>query len=513
MGRLPEAIALYQRVIALAPTFFEAHANLGNALREAGQIEPAIVSYREALRLRPDLAECHLNLASGLVSIGLVDESLTESQIAIDLKPQLEEAHTTRLLALQYRLVPPAEVLEAHRQWARLLDGRLPPAPETEVPELPTALETAAAAAPPARLRVGFISADFFDHPIAYFLEPLLAAHDRDRLELTCYSGVVRADEFTSRLQASADRWRDIRGLSHQRVAALIAEDGIEILVDLAGHTTGSRLPVLALKPAPVQVSYLGYPSTTGLSTIGYRLTDIYADPPGLTEAQYVETLIRLPRTLACYAPPLGAPEVGELPAARPDRAGTIAFASFSSLSKIAPETVDLWARTLQAVPRSRLVIMARGAGGTEFEKRIRAAFAAEGVDPTRIELRPSAAIGEYLAYHNEVDIVLDTFPFNGHTTLCHALWMGVPVVSLAGDRFASRLGQSVLSNVGLAKLVAESPERFTQIAVDLAGNLAELAELRRGLRRQMSQSPLMDAQQFAVDFEQALRQIWASRR
>ncbi len=296
MGRSPEAIALYQRVIALSPTAFEAHANLGNALREMGQIEPAIVSYREALRLRPDMAECHLNLASGLLSIGLVDESLTESQIAIDLKPQLEEAHTTRLLALQYRLVPPADVLEAHRQWARLSDQPLRGTMESSTPVSPTASA--------GRLRVGFISADFFDHPIAYFLEPLLAAHDRDRLELTCYSGVVRPDDFTDRLQASADRWREIRSLSHERVAALIAEDGIEILIDLAGHTTGSRLPVLALKPAPVQVSYLGYPSTTGLSTIDYRLTDAYADPPGLTEAQYVETLIRLPRTLACYAPP-----------------------------------------------------------------------------------------------------------------------------------------------------------------------------------------------------------------
>ncbi len=207
-----------------------------------------------------------------------------------------------------------------------------------------------------------------------------------------------------------------------------------------------------------------------------------------------------------------GAPEVGELPAARPDREGAIAFASFSSLSKIAPETVNLWARTLQAVPRSRLVIMARGAGGVEFEQRIRSAFAAEGVDPTRIELRPSAAIGEYLAFHNEVDIVLDTFPFNGHTTLCHGLWMGVPVVSLAGDRFTSRLGQSVLTNIGLATLVAETPERFSQIAADLAGDLDKLAELRRGLRRQMRQSPLLDAQQFATDFEYVLRQIRATK-
>jgi predicted O-linked N-acetylglucosamine transferase (SPINDLY family) len=227
-----------------------------------------------------------------------------------------------------------------------------------------------------------------------------------------------------------------------------------------------------------------------------------------LTETQYVETLIRFPRTLACYTPPAASPEVGGLPAKRPDRAGKVSFASFSSLSKVAAETVDMWSRTLLAVPKSRLVIMARGAGGTEFDRRIRGEFAARGVDPTRIELRPSAAIEEYLAFHNEVDLVLDTFPFNGHTTVCHALWMGVPVVTLAGDRFASRLALSVLSNIGLAELAAETPEQFVQIATRLAVDLDRLSDLRQGLRARMAHSPLMDARQFATDFEQVLRQM-----
>ena len=339
---------------------------------------------------------------------------------------------------------------------------------------------------------------------------PLFAAHDRQRLEFTAYSSVLRPDAATQRLQADVGRWRDVFTVPHERLAQMIAEDAIDILIDLAGHTTGSRLPVLARKAAPVQVSYLGYPGTTGLTRIDYRLTDVWADPPGMTDLQYVETLVRLPRTLACYAPPALAPAVGESPALRPERGGWITFASFSSLAKIAPETLDLWSSTLRAVPRSRLVLMARGADGATFGPRFRAAITAAGVDPARIELRPSAAIDRYLAFHNEVDVLLDTFPFNGHTTLCHALWMGVPVVSLAGDRFASRLGLSVLTNVELSELVASAPADFARIALELTQDLGRLARLRRGLRQWLSQSPLMDRRQFALDFEHALRQMWA---
>lgn len=498
LGRPDEAALQFRQAIALQPIYFEAHANLGNALRDLGQIEPAIASYREAVRLRPDVAECHLNLATGLLSIGLVEDALPESKLAIQMKPTLDEAYTTMLLGLHYRLQPSQEVLDAHRNWAEVRTQHLP---RVQRPALPPSVAAG-------RLRVGLISPDFYDHPIAYFLEPLLAEHNRDRLEFTCYSSVARPDAFTQRLQSHSDRWRDVTTLPHEQVAGLITRDEIDILIDLAGHTAGCRLPVLAMKPAPIQVSYLGYPGTTGLALIDYRLTDGYADPPGLTDSQYTEKLERLPRTLACYAAPAIAPPVEKLPALRSDRGGHVTFSSFSSLTKIAPETIDLWARALHRVPNSRLAIMARGADGTEFGQRIRSAFAAAGIDSSRIELRPSAAIERYLAFHNEVDVVLDTFPFNGHTTLCHALWMGVPVVSLAGDRFASRLGLSVLSNAGLPQLVADTPEKFGQIAAELVHDLPRLAELRRGLRQQMGQSPLMDRRQFALDFEQALQQM-----
>jgi len=494
LGRQGEAAAEYQRVIQLDPQCFEAHANLGNVLIALAQPELAIASHRQAVRLRPDLAECRINLAAALLYCGLVEEAREESLTAIRLNSGLDDAWTTSLLTLQYRLHPPVMVLDAHRQWAQ---ARAQPLPQVPRP-----------AARPAtgRLRVGLVSPDFFDHPIAYFLEPLLAEHDRARLEFTCYSSVGRPDAFTARLQAHADRWRHVAGLTHEQLANQIAADGIDILIDLAGHTAGSRMPVLARQPAPIQVSYLGYASTTGLPTMAFRLTDAYADPPGLTEAQYTEQMVRLPRTLACYAPPAHAPLVGELPALRPGRGGRVMFASFSNLAKIAPQTIEMWAATLRAVPNSGLTIMGRGADGAEFGRRLRSSFTAAGIDSARIELRPSAAIEQYLAFHNEVDAVLDTFPFNGHTTLCHALWMGVPVVTRAGDRFASRLGLTVLTNAGLPQLVADSPERFAQIAAELVRDLTCLAELRRGLRQQLSNSALMDRRQFARDFEAALR-------
>jgi predicted O-linked N-acetylglucosamine transferase (SPINDLY family) len=498
LRRPQEAVAAYQRAIELDPNAFESHANLGNALRDMGQVEPAIAHYREAVRLRPDLGACRVNLAAGLLSIGDVEEAETEAEAAIRLQPDLDEAYTTRLLAMQYRTHSHKVVLDAHRQWARARADQIPTLATQALPQNITDRP----------LRVGLVSADFYDHPVAYFLEPLLAAHDRSRLEVTCYSSVRVADALTQRLQANADHWRDVSLLPHERVAAQIVDDRIDVLIDLAGHTAGSRLPVFAMKPAPVQVSYLGYPATTGLSKIDFRLTDNIADPPGATELQYTETLVRLPKTLACYAPPTTSPPVGGLPALRPDCNGQITFASFSSLTKIAPETIDLWARALRAVPNSRMVVMGRGAGGAGFADRLRAQFSRFGVGPERIDLRPSGTLDEYLKFHHEVDVILDTFPFNGHTTLCHALWMGVPAISLSGDRFASRLGRSVLVNAGLPEFAVDSAEAFVEVVQNVCGDLAGLRSLRQELRDRLTASPLFDRLAFSRDFAHALHEM-----
>jgi protein O-GlcNAc transferase len=497
LGRHAESIDHLRRAVDLKPDFAEAWSNLGNALGDVGQIEPAIDCYWRALALRPELAEVHANLASRQIACGDVEEAIESARTAMRLKPSLTEAHQTYLMALSYRVHDAGEVLAAHRAWA---------ADAERVAQLP---QRAGGASDARTIRIGLVSPDFVDHPITYFLLPLLASHDRNRIAVTCYSSAPRRDAFTDRLRASADAWRDIARLDDQAAAELIHHDEIDLLFDLAGHTAGGRPMIFARRPAPVQVSYLGYPATMGMSTIQYRLTDPLADPIGSADPFYSERLARLPQTVACYAPPEPAPTVSDLPALR--RGSAVTFGSFSSLAKIGPETIELWAAVLRAVPGSRFRLTGRGADGPRFGKRFRAAIAAAGVDSSRIDLRPAGPFDQYLAAHDEVDVLLDTFPFNGHTTLCHALWMGVPPVTLAGDRFASRLGASVLSNVGLSHLVATSVKQYAKIAADLAADLPRLVEMRRTMRDRMRASPLLDGGKFARGYEHAVEQILRS--
>jgi predicted O-linked N-acetylglucosamine transferase (SPINDLY family) len=382
-------------------------------------------------------------------------------------------------------------VLKEHKRWARSL------------PAVPQLHPKASAPRDPNRpLRIGYMSADFRNHPIAFFLEPLLANHDRNRVHVTCYSDVLTPDAFTRRIQELASEWRSIGGMSDDEVARLIVADRIDILIDLHGHTAGNRLPVFAQKPARVQVSYLGYPATTGLPTNDYRVTDAICDPPGKTDEYYTEKLIRLPNTLACYAPPRDAPPVASAPSIS---SGNVTFGSFTNLAKISPESIALWARALRSIQNSRLMLMARGADGAQTRARLGATFANHGVQTSQLDIRGALGLADYLAAHSQVDVVLDTFPFNGHTTSCHALWMGVPIVTLSGDRFASRLGRSLLENLDLNDLVAESPDQFVTIAENLARDTDRVVSLRAAMRDRMTHSPLMDARALARAFEDAM--------
>jgi len=285
----------------------------------------------------------------------------------------------------------------------------------------------------------------------------------------------------------------------------MIREDRIDVLVDLAGHTAGNRLGIFARKPAPVQVSYLGYIGTIGMTAMDYRVADGQTDPPGV-EKWYTEKLVRLPRSFACYQPPPHAPEVGALPAAAN---GYITFASFNALGKITNEALGLWAAILGALPDSRLVMSAVGLQDPAAQRRIRDFFATRGIPVDRLEFLGFAPMPQYLALHQRIDILLDTFPVNGHTITCHALWMGVPAVTLAGKSYASRLGASVLTNLGLTDLVASSSEEYVLKALRLAGNAARLKELRQTLRDRMANSALMNAAQFSRDLEDAYREMW----
>jgi predicted O-linked N-acetylglucosamine transferase (SPINDLY family) len=356
-------------------------------------------------------------------------------------------------------------------------------------------------------LRIGYLSPDFRRHSVSFFFEPLLAAHDRSRVQVTCYADLPNPDEVSRRLQGLADRWCNVTPLSHQQLADRIREDGIDILVDLAGHTAGNRLPVFAQKPAPIQVSWLGYPGTTGLDAIDARLTDDIADPPGEADRCHSERLVRLPDGFLCYSPPEDAPSVTPLPAIS---AGHITFGSFNNPAKITHEAIRAWAAILNNLPNARLLLKGKAFADATTCRRFRRLFAACGIDANRLTtMGMTQSSREHLDLYGQVDIALDTFPYNGTTTTCEALWMGVPVVTLKGKRHAARVGASILHRLELDHLTASSQDDYVAKALTLAGDTAALQALRAGLRERMQRSPLCAPRPFAAAVEDAYRTLW----
>jgi predicted O-linked N-acetylglucosamine transferase (SPINDLY family) len=332
----------------------------------------------------------------------------------------------------------------------------------------------------------------------------MLAQHERGGFEIFCYYNLSRKDATTERLRGTADCWREIASMSDDAVADLVRADAIDVLVDLSGHTRYNRLLVFARKPAPVQATWLGYLNTTGLDAIDYRITDRHASPEGLLDAFHSERLLRLPDCQWCYQPPLDCPEVTSAPS---KRGAAVTFGAFSSLAKIGPRVITQWCRLLERLPDARLLVLGLGLSSVREEYLSR--FAGRGVAPERIDLHDFQSFRDYLAMHEEVDVMLDTFPYTGGTTTCHALWMGVPVVSLVGSSAPSRGGASLLRAIGLNELVVDTPEQYLDTACDLAGNPGRLSVLREGMRARMSGSPLMDISRFTNHLEQAYRSMW----
>ena len=346
------------------------------------------------------------------------------------------------------------------------------------------------------QLRLGFLSPDLGRHPVGFFLVCVLQSLSQQRQKTVCYSTRIIKDSLTHRLQSAASHWRDVNGLSNERLAEQICADGIDILFDLAGHTGGNRLLVFARKPAPLQITWIGYEGTTGLSAMDYLLADRYMIPEG-RECFYREQVLRMPEGYVCYDPPQGAPPVGPLPAWE---RGEVTFGSFNNLAKITPEVVKVWAGILRRLPKGQLVLKYRGLGNASVQQRYRELFAGCGVDPGRLSLQPPSSYGEYLAAYQQIDVALDPFPFSGSATTCEALWMGVPVITCPGETFASRHGLSHLSNIGLRETIARTFDEYVELAVSLGGDLPRLAALRAGSREQMAASPLCDGQRFAAD-------------
>ena len=495
-GKLDEAIAACRQAIAIKPDYAEAHSNLGNALKNQGKLEAAIASYRQAIATDPDLAEAHSNLGIALSNQGKLEEAIASYRQAIATNPDLAEAHSNLLFCLNYDdKSTAAQLFAAHREWDERY-GRPLSRPTVYANERETER----------RLRVGYVSPDFRQHSVAYFLEPLLKGHDRQAVEVFCYAEVRQPDSVTARLHGLADHWLTTVGLSDDELAERIRADGIDILVDLAGHTAHNRLPVFARKPAPVQATWLGYPNTTGLEAIDYRLVDAVTDPAGEADAWASETLVRLEGGFLCYGGLRDAPE----PTAPPClNAGTVTFGSFNNPAKVSAATFDAWARLLARLPQARLLLK-----GKPFADATRALFLAHlgerGVAAERVELvawLPNNAA--HLALYDRIDIALDPFPYNGATTTCEALWMGVPVVTLRGDRHAGRVGASLLGQIGLPDLIANSVEEYVEIALALAGDPGRLHDLRRSLRPRLAESPLCDGHAFARKVEVAYRAMW----
>jgi predicted O-linked N-acetylglucosamine transferase (SPINDLY family) len=496
-GQIDEAIAAYRQAIALKAEYPGAHYNLGVLLERKERFEEALAAYRQAIFYKPDLANAHYNMGNLLMELWRVEEALGAYRAALAVKPDFAAAHSNLVYDLHY--VPdikPEVIAEEHRRWNRQHAAPLAKFIRRHENERD----------PARRLRVGYVSPDFCEHAVAPMVLPLVASHDRSGFEIFCYGQVERPDAMTERFRQAADHWRDTTGWSDEQMAEEIRQDRIDILVDLAGHTGGNRLLVLARKPAPVQVARQGYPDTTGLATIDYRITDAYADPPGASERLHTEKLIRLAPTNWIYQPPEEAVALEVTPLAE----GPVTFGCFNNLAKVTEPMLRRWAQILAAVPGSRLLLKARALAAASVQARVRAILAAEGIAPERVELggwRMTAR--EHLALYQRVAIALDPFPYQGTTTTCEALWMGVPVVSLAGRTHVARVGVSLLSNVGLPELIAQSEAEYVRIAVALAQDRRRLEELRAGLRQRMRASPLLDWPRFARQMEGAYREMW----
>ena len=497
LGQFDAAVTSYRRALEINPGFASAHYNLGISLRSLGCLDEAVSSYRRALEIKPDYAEAHNNLGNALIDLGQLDAAVAGYRKALELKPDYAEAHSNLLLALNYSPHSPEQVFHAHLAFGERYGRPLGEAVRT----WPNSCDSARA------LRVGYVSPDFWAHSVAHFIEPILASHDPSRFEVYCYADVARGDAVTERLQRYPVQWRDIYGLSDQQVRERIQEDEIDILVDLAGHTGKNRMRVFAQKSAPVQVSYIGYPNTTGLAAVDYRISDAWADPIGLNDPYYTEQIIRLAHGFLCYRPDADSPPAADLPALR---LGHITFGSFNNLTKVTESMIALWARVLSATPDSRFILKSKALADKTARSRITQLFSEQGVDQSRLQLlaRIPSTEGHLAAYH-DIDIALDTFPFHGATTTFEALWMGVPVVTLAGQAHAARVGVSIMSRMKLPELIAKAPEDYVKIALDMASDLPKLRSLRQSTRQRMAEQGLMDGITLTRDLESAYRDMW----
>jgi protein O-GlcNAc transferase len=486
-----EAIAAIKRALQIDPNLFEAHLNLATILLELGKVDQAMGFARRCVEINPRSSEARNILGNAFKEDGQIENAIDEFDRALEIDPDNAVIRSNKVYSLEFdpRCDAPKLFTEA-RLWnqhhglplKKFIRGH----DNDRSPDRP--------------LRVAYISPGFCNHAESFFVIPLLEKHDRNQYEIHCYHDGSRADPVTERIKASAQAWHLSSALTNEELAEQIRRDKIDILIDLSMHMTHNRLLMFAQKPAPVQLAWLAYPGGTGLDAMDYRISDPWIDPPGIGESRYAEKTIRLPETWVCYDP------LCDVPAANPRAKGPICFGSINNPCKLNDPLLRLWARVMHAVPDSRLRLLAFE---NEHRRRLTEFLATEGIPGDRVGFLSRSLRSDYLRLYDQIDICLDPLPYNGITTTCDALWMGVPVVTLTGQTAGGRAAASILANVELKDLIADNPEQFVRIAMALASDASRRADLRQTLRDRFIRSPIMDAPRFAKAMEAAYRQMW----
>lgn len=501
LGRFDEAINQYKKALVYHPQRPELFNNIGNVLVRQGKFNKALSWYQKAVNAQPDYEEANINLAWTYGQHGLYKESIKCLQNLCNRRTDLHFAYSDLLFNLNYDPeLNNKDLFESAKGWWL----RFTETAQSHILNNKRQLNIKKTGEP---LHIGFLSPDFRQHPVGIFILPLLKNISKSNFKIFCYAeiGSKNHDTITDEIMKLSDYWYSTWGIDDDKVAEKITSDKIDILFDLAGHSAQNRLPIMARKPSPLQVSWLGYVNTTGLPVIDYRFTDQIANPSG-SELYYSESLVYLPHGFFCYLPPAECPGIGPLPAIS---SGTITFGSFNNIIKISEEVIEVWAKILLAVPDSKLLWVSKAFADTQIQSHFLNIFNLNGVPSNRIEMVCNLPMKEYLATHNRVDIALDPFPHNGHTITCHSLWMGVPVITLKGDRYAARMGASIMTRINLENHIANSKDEYIEKAKSLAGNIGELQDLRRSMRERLLSSSICDTKQFTKDFENALLEIY----
>jgi predicted O-linked N-acetylglucosamine transferase (SPINDLY family) len=493
--KIQEAYLAYQKGIELNPNLAEAYSNLSNVLSRFGELQNSIEVLHKAIKLNPNIPEAYNNLAGTYRNQGLLPQSIqaySEFFKVIDREPIGHSNYLMTLLACSG--LNGDDIFKAHCNWS---DKYAKPLEHLIIQPKNCSQQNRL-------LKIGYVSGDFREHSVAYFFDSIITHHDRNKFEIFCYANQTYQDQVTERFKSLATAWRNIYSLSDTEAAQLIRDDEIDILIDLSGHSNNNRLLVFAQKPAPIQMTYIGYPSTTGLPTIDYRITDLRCDPKGY-EKYYTEQLIRLPLGFLSFTPSKESPPVRPFNKEKQN----ITFGSFNALYKVTEEVVSVWAQLIKSVPNSNLFLKNKAFLCSATKQYWQNLFAKYGLEENRVTLAHTVPSKEHLDLYNQIDIALDPFPYNGTTTSCEALWMGVPIVTLEGNTHVSRVGVSLLHSLNLNHLIASSYEEYIQIASDLAKDRDQLFNLRASIRQKILNCALGDGKKFIFQLETAYTEAW----